>query len=48
MELILSKDKETKNAIRYGDSDNHNIYLRKEEAAELGNPEAITVTIEAK
>jgi len=45
MELVMSKDKETKGAIRYSDGDNHNLYLRKEEAVQLGKPDHILVTI---
>lgn len=45
MELILHKDKETKGAVRFADMNNHNLYLRKEEAAELGNPEHILVSV---
>ena len=48
MELTLVKDKVTKNGVvRYGDADNHNIYLKPEEVDKLGNPEAIKVTIKA-
>jgi hypothetical protein len=47
MELILVKDKVTKNSkVRYGDTDNHNIYFAPEEVRELGNPVVIKVTIE--
>ena len=46
MELVLVKDKVTKNGVvRFGDADNHNIYLKPEEVRELKNPEAIAVTI---
>ena len=46
MELVLTKDKVTKNNVtRYGDADNHNIYLKPDEAKSLGNPETITVSI---
>lgn len=45
MEVALDKDKVTKGAIRYADGNGHNIYLRKEEAAKLGNPEHVKVTI---
>lgn len=48
MELRLEKNKVTKNSIvRYGDSDNHNIYLTPDEVQELGNPTVIKVSIEA-
>lgn len=46
MEIVMSKDKETPGAVRYSDGENHNIYLRKSEAAEMGNPESVKVTIE--
>ena len=46
MKLILTKDKTTKNTIRYTDEQNHNIYLLKPEVEALGNPESIIVTIE--
>lgn len=47
MELKLVKDKVTKNGVvRFGDADNHNIYLKPPEVAELGDPQAIKVTIE--
>lgn len=47
MGLILEKDKITKNGIsRYGDGNNHNIYLQPKEVEALGNPSAIHVTIE--
>lgn len=47
MELVLVKNKVTKNGIvRYGDADNHNIYLKEAEAHELGSPQAIKVTLE--
>ena len=53
MELVFTKDKTTKGAVRYGetpnDADSHpiSIYLSKERVKELGNPEQIRVTIEA-
>ena len=48
MEFTLIKDKVTKNGVvRYGDADNHNIYLKPDEVQELGTPAAITVTIDA-
>lgn len=49
LRLKLTKDKTTKNAIRFAeDSDDHpvNIYLTKERVIELGNPEVVSVTIE--
>lgn len=47
MELTLVKDKVTKNGVvRYGDADNHNIYLKPGEVQELGNPTIIKNTIE--
>ena len=46
MDLVLSQDKETKGAVRYADQENHNLYLRKEEAAKLGNPKHILVTVQ--
>lgn len=46
MELKLVKNKVTKNGvIRFGDADNHNIYLKPDEVVTLGNPEVIAVTI---
>jgi hypothetical protein len=49
MELTLVKDKVTKNGVvRYGDADNHNIYLKPDEVHQLDNPSAIAVTIEKK
>ena len=47
MEIVMVKDKTTPGAVRYNDGENHNIYLRKEEAAAMGNPESVKVTIEA-
>ena len=46
MELILEKDKQTKNCVRYADTKGHNIYVSKEEAQALGNPKIIKVTVE--
>lgn len=51
MQFILRKDKVTKGAVRYSDSYErydhpHLLYLTKEEATELGNPEHIVVTIQ--
>jgi len=46
MNFIMSQDKVTKGAIRYADGEGHNIYLRKEEAAKLGNPLSVKVTLE--
>lgn len=45
--LTLEKDKETKGAIRYKDDAQHSIYLRKEEATKLGNPEQVKVQLSA-
>ena len=53
MIIEMTKDKETKNAIRFtsghveNDPHSKNIYLMKTEVAELGNPSKIKVTIEA-
>ncbi len=47
MEIVMTKDKETKGAIRYSDMENHNLYLRKEEAEKLGNPKHILVNVQA-
>ena len=51
MEVILRRDKETKNTIRFqGETEDTaylNIYLLKSEVQTLGNPERIKVTIEA-
>lgn len=47
MKFTLIKDKVTKNGVvRYGDADNHNIYLKPDEVGKLDNAQAITVTIE--
>jgi len=50
MEFVyeMSQDKVTKGAIRYADNAGHSIYLRKEEAAKLGNPQSVEVTIAPK
>lgn len=45
IEYEMSQDKVTKGAVRYSDGKGHNIYLRKEEAEELGNPVKVTVTV---
>ena len=46
MELTLTKNKVTPNGkVRYGDADNHNIYLTPEEVKSLAEPQAIKVTI---
>ena len=48
MKLTLIKDKTTKNTIRYAEqTDDHpiTIYLTKERAEALGNPESISVVI---
>ena len=47
MEFTMTQDKVTKGAVRYADGSGHNIYLRKEEAAALGNPQNVTVTLDA-
>jgi hypothetical protein len=47
MVLILEKDKVTKNkVVRFADSANHNIYLKEDEVAELGDPTRLKVTLE--
>lgn len=46
MELTLTKDKTTPGTVRYADANGHNIYLKKDEAAALGNVEVIKVTVE--
>lgn len=46
MEIVMGRDKETKGAVRYSDQENHNLYLRKEEAAKLGNPKHILIKVE--
>jgi len=48
MEVILYKDKVTKNTIRFAEqSDGHpkQLYLLKTEVAELGNPDKIKLTV---
>jgi hypothetical protein len=54
MEVTMTKDKVTKNAIRFtsgrdpnnpDDPHTKNIYLLKSEVEELGNPDVIKVTI---
>jgi hypothetical protein len=48
MKLTLKKDKVTKNGVvRYGDVDNHNIYLKPEEVEKLGSPETVELSITA-
>jgi len=50
MKLTLTKDKVTPGTVRFKeDSEDHpiTIYLTKDRVAELGNPETLTVTIEA-
>ena len=53
MELVLRKDKETKNTWRYTelpDTDTlviGSIYIQKSQVIELGSPEEIKITIEA-
>jgi len=46
MEIVMRQDKVTKGAVRFADTAGHNIYFRKEEVAEMGDPQAIKVTIE--
>lgn len=46
MEIIMTKDKTTKNTVRYADGDGHNIYLNGDDLAVLGNPEKVKITIE--
>lgn len=46
MEIVMSKDKTTKGAVRYKDEENHNLYLRKAEATALGEPQHILVTVQ--
>lgn len=46
MEIVMTQDKVTKGAVRYADQENHNLYLRKEEAEKLGNPAHILVTVQ--
>jgi len=51
MELTMTQEKVTKNAVRFGDgkADHpHNIYLTKDEVKELGDPQVITVDIQKK
>lgn len=45
MELVLTKDKDCKNSVRFADGDGHNIYLKKAEVKDLGNPDTITVAV---
>lgn len=46
----LSLEKETKGTRMYRDEDNrkHTLYVPKDEAQKLGNPDQITVNISAK
>lgn len=48
--ITLHKTKETKNTVRFDEDDDggviRNVYVEKSVAAALGNPVAITVTIE--
>ena len=46
----MTADKTTKGAVRFSDKGAYpkTIYLRKEEVKELGDPDAITITIEPK
>ena len=46
MKFEMSQDKVTKGAVRYADGNGHNLYLRKEEADKIGNPQSIKVTVE--
>jgi len=49
MKLTMSREKVTKNSIRFGDGKEdhaHNIYLTKEEVSALGDPETVTVDIQ--
>jgi len=46
MEIVMTQDKVTKGAIRFADQENHNLYLRKEEVAKLGDPKHILVTVQ--
>jgi hypothetical protein len=50
LDLILTKDtsKDLKNSVRWGDENGHNIYLKKPEAAALGNPDKIKIVITAE
>ena len=48
IQIEMVKDKETKGAVRYSDGGvpySKNIYLRKEEAEVLGNPDRVSVKI---
>jgi len=48
--LVMEKDKVTKGAVRFSDKKqpySHTLYLRKEEVAELGDPDKISVEIKA-
>lgn len=53
LEFIMETDKTTKGAVRYADAvpagekySAHSYYLKNAEAAKLGNPRVIKVTIE--
>lgn len=47
MELVLIKNKVTKNGkVRFGDDNNHELYLAPEEVTQLTNPQAILVKVE--
>ena len=46
MEIVMTQDKVTKGAVRFTDQDSHNLYLRKEEVAKLGEPKHILVTVQ--
>ena len=45
MELTLKLDKTTKGAKRFSDEAGHNLYLRKEETAKLGEPDTLKVSV---
>lgn len=53
LELTFEQEKETPGTVRYseeGDKDKHSVgklYLKKAAAKKLGNPDSITVTINA-
>lgn len=41
----MTKDKTTPGTVRYSDGNGHNLYFKKSEAEEMGNPDTITVTV---
>ena len=45
MNYKLTKEKETKNKVVYGDGEQMHIYLPKEDIAKLGNPDSIIIEI---